>query len=90
MICHKKDDPLKLIDELEKMKKSLPPITAKLKMKPKFTAPLSKLHPRVLDILQVVLNEGKFEDVLDASLLSDLETCKVIYYLIKKDYVVAD
>ncbi|MFH1017502.1 MAG: DUF4388 domain-containing protein [Pseudomonadota bacterium] len=77
-------------DEIEKLKKSLPPHTTGLKLKPRFTAPLSKLHPRVLDVLQVVINEGRFEDVLDSSPLSDLETCKVVFYLLKRDYIVTE
>jgi pSer/pThr/pTyr-binding forkhead associated (FHA) protein len=77
-------------DELEKIRKGLPDMKAQLKMKPKFTAPLSKLHPRVLDVLQVILNEGEMQKVLDASSLSDLETSKVIFYLLKKEYIVAN
>jgi hypothetical protein len=76
-------------DELEKIRKGLPPFTAALKLKPHFTAPLSKLHPRVLDVLQVVLNNGTFQATLDASPLSDLETSKVVFYLIKKEYLIA-
>ncbi len=74
-------------DELQKIRKGLPELSASLKLKPKFTAPLSKLHPRVLDILQVVINEGGYEAVLDASPLSDLETAKVVFYLLKKKYI---
>ena len=76
-------------DELEKLSKGLPSRDAKLDLKPGFTAPLSKLHPRVLDILQVVINEKTFGDVLDKSALSDLETAKVIFYLVKKEYIAA-
>ncbi len=77
-------------DELQKIKKGLPDLDAKLILKPHFTAPLSKLHPRVLDILQVVINESIFEAVLDHSHLSDLETSKVVFYLLKKKYIVAE
>jgi len=77
-------------DELQKIKKGLPELSAKLKMKPQFTAPLSKLHPRVLDVLQVILNETEYEAVLDHSSLSDLETSKVVFYLLKKKYIVAE
>jgi len=77
-------------DEMEKVKKGLPPWTANLKLKLPFAAPLSKLHPRVLDVLQLVIAEGSFEKVLDVSPLSDLETAKVIFYLIKKEYIVAN
>lgn len=76
-------------DELEKIRKGLPQISASLKLKPKFTSPLSKLHPRVLDVLQLILNEGRFEAVMDQSAFSDLETAKIVFYLLKKEYVVA-
>lgn len=76
-------------DELEKLRKSLPAISKTLKIKPKFSAPLSKLHPRVLDVLQVILNEETFETVMDESPFSDLETSKIVFYLLKKDYIVA-
>ena len=55
-----------------------------------FTAPLSKLHPRVLDVLQTVLNERDFEKVLDVSPLTDLDASKIVFYLMKKGYIVSD
>jgi len=75
-------------DEIEKIKKGLPPLSSGLKLKPDFTAPLSKLHPRVLDVLQLVINKGKLEAVLDLSPFSDLETSKIIFYLLKKEYII--
>ncbi len=41
-------------------------------------------------MLQVVINEDGFDDVLDLSPISDLETCKVVFYLLKKEYIVTD
>ena len=76
-------------DELEKLKKGLPALSAVLAIKPKFSASLSKLHPRVLDVLQVVINEGTFQNVLDQSPFTDLETSKIVFYLLKKEYIVA-
>ncbi len=76
-------------DELEKIRKSLPALSVSLRLKPKFSAPLSKLHPRVLDVFQLILNEGKFETVMDQSPFSDLETAKIVFYLLKKEYIVS-
>jgi pSer/pThr/pTyr-binding forkhead associated (FHA) protein len=76
-------------DELEKLRKELPAISARFTLKPGLASPLSKLHPRVLDVVQLILNDGKFEHILDKSALSDLETSKIIFYLLKKDYIVA-
>ncbi|HLG20921.1 MAG TPA: DUF4388 domain-containing protein [Bdellovibrionota bacterium] len=77
-------------DELEKLRKGLPPPHSKLTLRSKFAAPLSKLHPRVLDVLQVVLNEGTLQAVLDASPFNDLETSKIVFYLLKKEYIASD
>lgn len=77
-------------DEIEKIRKGLPKKSAPLKLKHKLTAPLSKLHPRVLDVLQSVLNEGTLERAMDVSALSDLDTAKIVLYLLKKDYIVAE
>ncbi|MCB0307900.1 MAG: FHA domain-containing protein [Bdellovibrionales bacterium] len=74
-------------DELEKIRNKMPAPTAKLRIKPKLQAPLSRLHPKVLDVLQLILNEHFYQAVLDASIESDLETAKMVYYLLKKDYI---
>lgn len=74
-------------DEIEKMQKKLPPAKARLKLRTKLEAPLSRLHPKVLDILQLVINKGTFQSVMDRSEESDLEVCKMIYYLLKKEYI---
>lgn len=79
---------MRQIDEFEKIKKGLPSLDSVLVLKKEFEAPLSKLHPKVLDILQLVLNHEKFQEVMNKSQLSDLETGKIVYYLIKKGYIV--
>lgn len=74
-------------DELQAYQSKLPEPTAKLILQAPLEAPLSKLHPRVLDVLQLVINTGKVQSVLDQSTLTDLETTKVLLYLIRKQYV---
>lgn len=74
-------------DELKKIRKVLPKPEQKLSLKKNPASPLSKLHPRVLDILQIVIASGNTQEVLDQSTLSDLETSKVIFFLIKKGYI---
>jgi pSer/pThr/pTyr-binding forkhead associated (FHA) protein len=76
-------------DELEKIRKGLPKLSVTLRLKVGSSAPLSKLHPRVLDILQLVMNGGTFESVMNESPFSDLETGKIVFYLLKKGYIVA-
>lgn len=75
-------------DELHKIQKGLPALDASLGLKPKMEAPLARLHPRVLDILQIVIGEEVFGNVLDASPLTDLETSKIVFYLMKKGYII--
>jgi pSer/pThr/pTyr-binding forkhead associated (FHA) protein len=79
---------MRQIDEFEKIKKGLPPRESEMDINRGSDSPLSKLHPKVLDILQLIISHRKFSRVMDKSPLSDLETGKIIYYLIKKGYVV--
>ena len=74
-------------DEIQKLKKKLPSLSSKLALKSPLAAPLSRLHPKVLDILQAVINSSDFQEVLDRSPETDLETSKMVYYLIKKEYI---
>ena len=74
-------------DELKKFQRHLPAPTEKLSIKPSLKAPLSKLHPRVLDVFQLVLNQRNLGEILDESEHSDLETSKILYYLLKKNYI---
>ena len=80
---------MRQLDELEKLKKGLPKPNAKLDVNRKCSQPLSKLHPKVLDILQLVISYENYTLVLNKSQLSDLETGKIVYYLLKKGYVVS-
>lgn len=73
-------------DELEKIKSKLPPSETLTLCKP-LNAPLSKLHPRVLDIVQLILNTGNSQEVLDQSPFTDLETTKILVYLFQKNYI---
>lgn len=78
---------MRQIDELEKIKKGLPDLDVNLELNKDCDSPLSKLHPKVLDILQLIIKHGEFSKVMDKSPLSDLETGKIVFYLIKKGYV---
>ncbi len=78
------------LDELDNLKKGLPPKDAKLVLNPAMESPLSRLHPRVLDILQLIIKHGSFGQVLDVSGSSDLDTAKMVFYLIKKSYILVE
>lgn len=76
------------LDEMDNLKKSLPPLDQSFGLNPKMDNPLSKLHPRVLDVVQLIIKLGQLGKVIDASGASDLDTAKMIFYLIKKGYIV--
>ena len=48
---------------------------------------LKELQPAELDTLQLVINYGQFQAVLDRSPRTDLETAQTLLTLIQKDYV---
>lgn len=78
---------MRQLDEINKIKDVLPKMGQKLALNPKSDVPLSKLHPKVLDIVQLIMAHKKMADVMDLSSLTDLETSKIIFYLIKKKMI---
>jgi predicted component of type VI protein secretion system len=74
-------------DELRKIQKVLPQMEDELALESQLEVPISKLHPKVLDVVQLIINHKKMKSVLDLSSLSDLETSKIVFYLIKKKVI---
>ncbi|MEZ4845430.1 MAG: DUF4388 domain-containing protein [Bdellovibrionota bacterium] len=74
-------------DELRKIQKVLPQLDDELVLESQLEVPISKLHPKVLDVVQLIINHKKMRSVLDLSSLSDLETSKIVFYLIKKKVI---
>lgn len=74
-------------DELRKIQKVLPQMEDELMLEDKLEIPISKLHPKVLDVVQLIINHKKMKLVLDLSSFSDLETSKIVFYLIKKKVI---
>jgi pSer/pThr/pTyr-binding forkhead associated (FHA) protein len=74
-------------DELRKIQKVLPQMDDELELENQLEVPISKLHPKVLDVVQLIINYKKMKSVLDLSSLSDLETSKIVFYLIKKKVI---
>ncbi|MCI5071337.1 FHA domain-containing protein [bacterium] len=75
------------MDELKKLKETLPEFDKKFALSKPLKAPLSRLHPKVLTVLQNIFNEGTLQAALDISELTDLETTKVFQYLLDKKYI---
>ena len=78
---------LRQLDEMKRIQPDLPAITAGLAMALPLEAPLRDLKAEELDIVQLILNHGTVQGVLDRSPLSDLETSQQLVSLIKKNYV---
>ena len=78
---------LRQLDELRQIQKALPAVTAELTVSLPLGPPLRDLKPNQLDVLQLVLNHGGFQAVLDKADGTDLDTCQVLLELIQKEYV---
>jgi hypothetical protein len=75
------------IDELRRIANELPPHHATLSLAMPVVPPLRDLSPGELDVLQLVVNYGTVETVLNKSLASDLETSEVLLKLVKASYL---
>jgi pSer/pThr/pTyr-binding forkhead associated (FHA) protein len=78
------------IDELRRIAVELPPHHAVLSLAKPVVPPLRELSPAELDVLQLVMNYGTVETILNRSLASDLETSEVLLKLMKAGYIRAD
>jgi hypothetical protein len=78
------------IDELRRIAPDLPPHHALLALARPVLPPLRDLSPEELDVLQLVINYGTIETVLNKSLASDLDTSEVLIKLLKNSYLRSD
>jgi pSer/pThr/pTyr-binding forkhead associated (FHA) protein len=74
-------------DELKRLEPQLPAPTARFALASPLNPPLRELNPDQLDTLQLIVNTGRLSQVLDKSLLSDLDTWQAILHLIRKGYI---
>jgi pSer/pThr/pTyr-binding forkhead associated (FHA) protein len=80
---------LRQLDEMRRLQGELPASTAALQIALPLEPPLRDLSAEQLDLIQLVLNHGTMQGVLDKSPLSDLEVCQGLVMLLKKHYVQA-
>jgi len=80
---------LRQLDEMRRIQGELPAGTAALQISLPLEPPLRDLSAEQLDLVQLVLNHGTMQGVLDASPLSDLEVCQGLAMLLKKHYLQA-
>ena len=81
---------MRQMDELNQIKERLPRLTSRLHLDIPLNPPLRDLQPAELDIIQLVHNFGYFEQVLNRSPSSDLETAQVVLKLIDGGYLRVD
>ncbi len=75
------------IDELRRIGTELPAHHSTLSLAMPVIPPLRNLSPDELDVLQLVVNYGTVETILNKSLASDLETSEVLLKLVKSGYL---
>ena len=80
-------DAVRQSNELREMASDLPELEDMLAVPKPLNAPLSALQPDELDILQLALNLGFFQAILDKSPFPDLRTCQVVKSLVEREYL---
>jgi hypothetical protein len=81
---------MRQMDELNQIKDRLPRLTSRLHIDIPLNPPLRELKPGELDIVQLVHNFGYFEQILNRSPASDLETAQMVLKLIDGGYLRVD
>lgn len=78
---------LRQLDEFNELRSELPDLNSRLVLAAPIAAPLKDLKPEELDVLQLAINHGHLETMLNKSHASDLDTTQVILKLIKSAYL---
>ena len=78
---------MRQLDEYNRILPDLPAREDPLGLPNPLQPALKELQPAELDTLQLVINYGQFQAVLDRSPRTDLETAQMLLTLIQKDYV---
>ena len=78
---------MRQIDEIGQLGPDVPAYNAKLSVAQPLVPPLRELSPEDLDVLQLVINYGRMDTVLNKSLAMDAETCGVLLTLIRRNYI---
>ncbi len=81
---------LRQMDEFNNLRDALPDLHAKLTLPSPLTPALRDLKPEELDVLQLVLNFGHLETIMNKSRGSDLDTAQAVQKLIKAGYIRAE
>lgn len=80
-------DAVREMNELRALQPELPELEDMLKLPKPLKPPLSKLQPDELDILQIAINDGFFQAILDRSPFNDLKTAQLVKSLMDREYL---
>jgi hypothetical protein len=78
---------MRQLDEIANLGSDVPAYGAALELNRPVVPPLRSLTPELLDTIQIIHNCEVVEDILNASLATDLETLTDVVYLLRNDYV---
>jgi pSer/pThr/pTyr-binding forkhead associated (FHA) protein len=78
---------MRQLDEFNQLRESLPDMKAAINLVSPLVSPLRDLKPEELEVLQLVINHGHIDVVLNKSTKPDLETLQGVVKLIKGKYV---
>ena len=78
---------LRQLDEFNRIRDDLPDLNARLSLLSPLAPPLRDLKPMELDVLQLALNYGHLETVMNKSQSTDLETVQAVLKLLKGGYL---
>ncbi len=81
---------MRQMDELKRLQPQLPPLNAHVSLPSPLVPPLRDLKPGELDVLQLAINFGHTETVLNRSRATDLETCEILVALLEKNFLRID
>ncbi len=79
---------MRQLDEFRRIEAQLPARHAVAEVPRPLDPPLRSLRPHELDLLQLVMNLGAVQAVIDKSPATDLEVAQTLINLISKDYIV--
>ncbi|MCC7072676.1 MAG: FHA domain-containing protein [Deltaproteobacteria bacterium] len=80
-------DALREANELKAMQSELPEVEDMIVLPRPLKPPLSKLSPDELELIQLAMNEGFFQSILDKSPFTDLKTAQLIKGLMEREYL---
>jgi hypothetical protein len=78
---------LRQLDEFRRIQPSLPALTDTLSLAVPMEAPLRDLHPEELDVLQLIINWGSLQGVLDHAPMDDVAVATAVLNLMQRGYV---